>query len=627
MAGIDRRKQQVAYHCHSNTFVETWYGNKRRSMSYYILMKKAHITKTMTELYGTGRFNPQHFDRAGGTKAKRLYVWGIAIFLCAIALAVGFGMYVFGKGGASFTGEKVSLAIDGPNNPQSGEEETYTVTVRNNEDLALQDLELFIGFLTQNDGPSVLLVRAQSPAATEAGNSWLLPDVSSGGETSFEVTVRFLGSQSDELTVPFRLTFKPKGFSSEITLNESRLFTLGEPSIALTLDGPNSVSLGSEVALSVAVDAQTGTLNDDMRLSFAAPADFDVISFEPQLADGALDWRVGDLLTEDGKHTLLVRGTVSTNSDSALRFNARLRDLDGVILLEAQHEAAISGAKARLSIAAEPAQGQKLQWGETVTYTIRVANDAEYVMRDVVVSVQILNDDLWAPGSLSIKQGGTFESGSIIWDNTTTSAFESLRPGTDTTLAFSFTTRSEPPRSFSGVPALLAKAALHANLKDEDVTIESGETVTNILGTVKFDAAGWYTSPEGVLYGSGPNPPLPGQDTVYAIVWTVGPTSSVLENLEITTHLPPGIVWVNDASYSVGELSYDKSTRIVTWRSSRIPATALPFAIRFGVGISPSGQAASSEQLVERSAFKAIDSPTGEAMELYANPVTVGSAE
>jgi len=592
-------------------------------------MKKTHITKTMTEIYGTGRFNPQRFDRAGGgsPSGKRLYVWGVGLFLFAVAVAIAFGMYVFGQGGASFTGEKVSLQVSGPSNPQPGEEETYIVTVKNDEELALEDLELFIGFLTQEQGPSVELVRAESDASSEAGNSWLLKDVSSGGETTFEIVLRFVGSQSDELTVPFRLSFRPKGFSSDITVTERRSFVLGEPTISLSIDGPSSVSPGSEVALSVMLSAETGVPDENLRLSLSIPVDFEIISYEPQLAKDVLDWRVGDLLAEGNSRQLLVRGTVGSEQSDPLQFSARLRNSDGVTILDSSYETALSDAKAQLSISAAPAQGKKLQWGESVTYTITVANEASYVMRDVVVSVRISSEDLWEQGTFSVGQGGIFESGSVIWDTETTSAFESLRPGTDTVLTFSFTTRSEPPRNFTGVPALLAKGTLRANLRDEDITVESGETVMNILGTAEFDTDGWYRSPEGITYGTGPHPPLPGQDTTYAIIWTVGPTSGALEDLVIKATLPSSTVWVDDSAYSVGELSYEPSNRMVTWRASRIPKTTLPFTIRFGVGIAPTGQVPSSTELVGQSSFSAIDGPTGEKLDFFSNPVTIGSIQ
>jgi len=59
----------------------------------------------------------------------------------------------------------------------------------------------------------------------------------------------------------------------------------------------------------------------------------------------------------------------------------------------------------------------------------------------------------------------------------------------------------------------------------------------------------------------------------------------------------------------------------------RVPQLELPVTIRFMVGITPAAQLPVAAPLLEKVQFKATDAPTGELMEFFLNPVTVGSIQ
>ncbi len=592
---------------------------------------KRNISSAMKQIYGTGNFNPQRLDR-NPRGAKRLYLWGIGILVLAIAAAIAFGLFVFSKTPNSFTGDRVSLSLITPTEILTAIPQEYTVEIQNNEEVALEDVELFIDWSSAQveNGPSIAFIDAKQEAISEANNTWKLGEIASGDTTLFTFTARLSGREDQQLTLPISLTFQPVTFSSEFVVREDVPISLGAGAVSLAFDGPETVADGAEIALELTIGGQRNSVNPEKyEVVIEYPESFSIISEDPtREEDDVYIWNMSDIPLEGDVRNVHIRGTIDGVLGTNQEFYAEIRDVGNTnAITKATHTVNVQSADFAVGIKAQPASGQKLQWGEKVSYTVTIQNTGTYVMRDSLVSVRLSGDSLWKTDSLEINQNGIFEGGAIIWDTQSTNSLDSIRPDNDLTLTFSFETKNNPPNGFTGTPALLAKAQVRTSLGDQEVTVESGEEVTNILAEVSYDSFGWYQSPEGITYGSGPHPPLPGQETTYAMVWRVGPASAPLEDLKLTAVLPDGITWKNDTNLSVGEITYNQSNRTVTWEAVRVPKLDLPIDIRFKVSITPNNIPPSSTRLTERSTLSAVDAPTGESMELYNNPIIIGGIE
>src|SRR3989338_10497737 len=110
------------------------------SNNYFINMKpRSTVTKTLTDLYGTGHFNPRSFERRPSGSHRRIYLWVLAIFLLCAALASAIGIYFFAGTPDSFTGERVYMVLSGPTEVKLGADQNYTFRIQNNEDIDLSD--------------------------------------------------------------------------------------------------------------------------------------------------------------------------------------------------------------------------------------------------------------------------------------------------------------------------------------------------------------------------------------------------------------------------------------------------------------------------------------------------------
>ncbi len=587
----------------------------------------------MRSIYGTGNFNPRRFEHRPRGSRRALYAWGVVLFLIAIIAVVLGGMYLFGRTPESFTGARVAFELSGERAPQTAVNTDYTLRITNNEEVDLEDLELYIDWpdTAAPEEGIAQFIASDHIATSEANNTWKLGSIAAGETVDFAFTARFGGRAGSTVAIPFSLSFKPRSFTSTYTATHEEAFTLGDPTVSLNISGPSRAAAGSAVTLVVRAsgDSLVAEKQDEVFVELSLPVGLSVSSATPEPAEeGVYRWPLSALSKTGAAYEVSVTAVVGASAGEKIVATAKLgRNNSSEAIVSAEKEVSVQDASVSVAISSAPAQGKKLQWGERIDYTVTLKNTGTYVMRNVVVRLQLPNESLWDADSLNVGSGGFYESGNVFWDATTTGALDSLRPEGSVEFALRLSASARPPRGFAGVPRLVSGAEVTAALGDQDVRVVSEENVTNILADLTFEVAGRYTTPEGAVVGSGPNPPEVGQETVYVMVWTIGPSTSGLRDLELSAPLPGFVSWKDESSLSVGEILFDSASRNVTWRASRVPALELPFEVRFKVGVTPTSPLSSSTQLLERSGFKVVDDAVGEVMEFFGNAVTLGNIE
>ncbi|MDP1709434.1 MAG: hypothetical protein Q8L21_00920 [Candidatus Komeilibacteria bacterium] len=579
-------------------------------------MKRTNVSKTITELYGTGHFNPRSFEHRPNRSRRRLYAWALGLFLLSVALATALGLYLFARTPDSFTGERIVLVGEGNTNVGIAKDELYSLRITNNEEVDLTNVELFIGYAEGKQpgekGSTMGIVKAGEGEEIVAINTWAIGTIKDGESKVFPLTMRFSGQEGTNVVLQFALNFQPKGFSSNLSTKLEQSFILGQSAVGFNIQGPGTAGVGSEVTLTVSIDQtlEGGAKADDWSLSLSYPENFKILSIEPK-QNNSDPWRVGDLPVSAGMYKLTMIGTVSGKAGDKLTIAAELKPggTDGPVIKK-EKEIIIQSTVANIAIAATPAAGKKLQWNEQLNYKVTVNNTGAEALTDATVSVAMRGEDFWSADKIKINNNGFFEGGSVIWN------LGEIKSGDRQILTFSFTARPEPLPNLTSVPAFIAKAVLRAKIGDEEMVVESEESNTKILANIELDTLGSFTA--------GPNPPLPGQETTYAITWKLGPTSSELKDVVMAGVLPKGVQWKSSADYNLGELKYDTETKTVTWRVSKIPKLTAPADIRFVLGVTPSDQPTNNLVIFPQTTFSAVDALAGETLELFATGVTLG---
>ena len=141
---------------------------------------------------------------------------------------------------------------------------------------------------------------------------------------------------------------------------------------------------------------------------------------------------------------------------------------------------------------------------------------------------------------------------------------------------------------------------------EEDITIKIATNIGIKAKTLRD--AGPFTN-------TGPIPPKADKETTYTITWSLSNTTNDIKNTVVTTTLPVGVEWKAETSPSGEKLSYDPSSRVVTWAVGNVSAGVgygyAPREASFKVGLTPSiNQIGTSPILTSSINVSATDSYT-----------------
>ncbi len=584
----------------------------------------------MKQLYGTGNYNPRFFDMHPQKKSNTFYVWAVSFFIFTIAGLIAGGMYVFGVSTETFSGERISMDLSGNFYPKISSKEEYVLKIVNNEEVPLEDVELFINWPANSSGQgfSVGYVSSEIAPENESNDTFKLGRISSGEEVFFKFSVRFTGSSGKELTLPFLLNVKPEGFGNYFPVKIEKTFSVGDAAIELLIDGPSDVVSGDNFNLEFRLSGDDGSFGDVSKLFIKAKIPQEFIVAEQGSSQTGSEWNVAALPMVEGYYKAVLAGSFEGSSGQDLVFSAEVyKEGEERPIASVEKRIIVKSPEGFISIFASPAQGKKLQWGERVDYSVKIENTGEYAMRDVVVSVFIEGEDFWDEDTISIGSGGFFEAGRFIWDSESNNSLLSIMPSNSVSLNFSFKTKKSPPKLMPGPPVLSSQASAVCEINAKEISIKSQQIKTNVLSDVSFDISGWYKNPEGLIVGSGPNPPIKGKETVYEIEFKLGPTTSELKDLELSMSAKDVISWKNESSSPYGEIVFDAGSKTVFWRAAKISALDIPISIKFKIGVSPQETAPDSLVLFDKIKFVAKDSAASENLEFFDQDFTLGDIE
>jgi hypothetical protein len=309
---------------------------------------------------------------------------------------------------------------------------------------------------------------------------------------------------------------------------------------------------------------------------------------------------------------------VESPAGSELPFTALLANQKIASQISAEKKIIVKNTDIEFSLSAAPGQGKKTQWGETVNWQATVRNAGQDTLRDAVISVSLSGEEFWTASSLIIDSGGSWEAGNIVWDKESAKALSEFAPGQKLTMNFRFTLIKEPP-VLSAAAAILAAGRFTAASDGDQIKARSGEVALKIAANIDLSAT--------ARHDAGPHPPLPGQETVYAAEWALGPSTGPLSEVRLALTLPPGTAWKQGGEAAGGELSYEPGSRAVVWRAALLPRAAERKNIRFTVGLTPDDQVANDLIVLGATSFSAKDVFSGETLELYAPAVRMGEVK
>ena len=207
----------------------------------------------------------------------------------------------------------------------------------------------------------------------------------------------------------------------------------------------------------------------------------------------------------------------------------------------------------------------------------------------------------------------------MFWDKTTTSGIlATLAPGARGVVSFSFDMPVGDALKHARNPRLTISVNAAGNRIAEsgvpEVLQSTASAAVSLASDLQLIAEGlYYTNPFG---SSGPMPPKAGQETTYALVFTVRNSTNKISKARLTASLPPYVRWVGVYSPASEKVKFNQVDGTVTWELGDIePRVGLdgtaPRQAAIAVGFTPStSQIGQQPALLQNIKLTGVDAST-----------------
>lgn len=521
----------------------------------------------------------------------------LLIFIIIIILAGSIGLWLFQ--GNNFSKEILKLEILGPDSIKAGEQVKYTVRLKNNGSVRLEDPQLVFQF--------------PEKSFNEKENDRVRKEIETiypGEERTYSFTGRPFGKKGEIVKAKAWITFRPSNLKTQFEQKTSFPLSVKEVPITFNFDLPSKSTEKKKVNFSVNYFSHTQDVFEDLRVKLDYPEGFEFESSDPQGMNKKI-WDLPQLANGSGGK-INIEGALKGEAGDTKIFKAKL----GVIknnsfspLKEISHSVKITNPSLHLSALVNNSRKFVASPGEMLHYEIFFANVGDEPIRKKFGLAKLQGDFFDLSSLRSTK--GEFGQGdnTILWDWKDANSLKFLGVQEEGKLEF----------------WIKAKEGIENKIKNPELNVE-----TSIGGTEKTFATKLNSSlqlaqeayfNQDVTESDGPVPSEVGKTTKYVVFWKVKNKWNKIKNAKVKAKLaenvePTGKVFPEDANFT-----YDSESKELLWNIEEIPAfNENPKTVSFQVEFTPSAsQRGKVADLVKEVKIEGEDAWTSDIIEATAS--------
>jgi len=309
------------------------------------------------------------------------------------------------------------------------------------------------------------------------------------------------------------------------------------------------------------------------------------VSAQPQPSSENNVWRVGDFNPNE-KQTIKIIGRMDGQNEEERTFrfmtgtsNSVDKDQIAISYIATQSSVVIKKAFIDLALRLNSKVGDAVvSAGDRVRGVLTWSNNLPIAINGAVIKIKLSGTGLDRQ-SVSESSGGFFDSSDnvIIWDKNSLPSLRSIDPGSSGSVDFTLSTLRGSQQLFSQGRNLTVVM---------DATVEGNRVQGGVPQQVKSSASGIakvstnlagnarIVHTLGAFRNTGPMPPKAERDTTYTVVMNLSNSFNDVANASIKTTLPPYVRWLSNVSPSTESVTYDDSSRTVSWNVADLRAGA-----------------------------------------------------
>lgn len=561
-------------------------------------------------------------------KAKKNRIMRIAaVSVLALILLSGlvWGALYIRK--SSFSEERVSVSITGPEQVQSGDLAILEINYQNENRASLKDAVIRVNY-SENFKPLDNL-----NLESEGQNSirYNIGTIEGKSEGKIELRGKFFGTKGILVYVNAKLEYSSSNFSSQFAAEGKHGVSISSSPLEIEASGPLNVSSGGAVSFTVKYRNSGQQSFRNLKLKAELPPDFTVTISEPLPASGGNIWYVGDL--EGGKSgEVKISGVLSGQPQETKQFKFYLGEIGASDTFIAYNETAKSvkviGAAIVLSQAInEKKEALFVNAGEILSFNIKFKNVSDTALKDLVLTEEIASPmiDYSSYRDSSGSQGSLDSAKGIIsWKAPGLEKLRVLNPGEEGELNFSVKVLNKIPVSeakdknfaFTAIPRIESPDI--PTPEGENKTISGNGIPVKLNSKIIVRTEGYYNDSE--ISNSGPLPLKVGEETTFSIHLKAENISNDITDGKIVVTLGPNVSWKNNFLPKDANVEFNDRTDEIVWNIGSLPAgvgtITDPKEIIFQIGVNPSENLVGQfPKLLKSTVFSAKDSFTGQKLE------------
>jgi uncharacterized repeat protein (TIGR01451 family) len=533
----------------------------------------------------------------------------VVVFLSVIAILAWAGFFLFTQG-LFQDNESLTLNIEGPETAISGEEVSYTIRYENTGNVPVASLSAKLNF------PSTFHIYSTIPETTANEDEWTIGSLSPGSDGAITINGIFLSEVPSSQRIQALFNYKPANFSSEFQDLISKKVTIDESVVALSLSGPEKALAGDESEYILNVQNMSTDPIYNLRVTPALPDDFTVTAADPEMEEGTSYWNV-DILEPGELLALTLNGAYTSSAAGEQTLSATIGFVDeDLVLTQATQDLLtdVLGGSVGFSLIVNGSNNdQTAEVGQILRLSIDYENNSDQSIEDLSFELSITGEgDLpidWENASIS---DGLRTSSTIVYNSETHEELTELNPSDEGVIDISLpiydTLTENATDTFTiNLKAVLSQVAGISSVRE----IESTPIVVSLNSDTSIAAHARYFSTGGTSIGTGPLPPIVGETSTFRVYWSINNALHALDDIEFMTTLPQDVTWLDNADKDIGDVTYDATTRQVTWTTSRLPTEVESAGAWFEIAINPAEQDIGSfMKLTNTTSFTATDSET-----------------
>lgn len=558
----------------------------------------------------------------------------ITVLLAAISWL---GFLIFGSGNG-YRGKSLDIEIKVENNVASGDKVTYTISYKNKEKGALNNLELFLRY------PEGFTFLSATPTPSNEFNSlWQLGNLPKNGKGEVEISGKLIGEVGSIKTTDITFSFEPENFAS--TFKETTSFSqqIASSILEIEVEGPKETLPKKKVTYTVKYKNSSDQALENVQLQILYPLNFVFQSAEPEPYQGEEEeiarklnniWRFKELESlAEGE--IIIEGGYVVDEEEKKDFIVQIGFLDQDSNFQLQQEQKITTKIVKQNLSLDliingSNTDQPVNFGETLNYLIAYKNLGQTNLEDITLEVNI-NSDLIDWETLEGENLGEIDQDNnlIIWDKEEVEEFKTLEPLSEGQIEFSlklkdFSDINADNIDFETNSLVRARIAKVDDL-EADLEIESNSIVNIINTELQLKVEGRYFNDDNIAVGTGPLPPVVGQTTTFRIYWAIANSLNEVSKVEVSTTLPQGVEFAEKFMVNAGKLNYSPDDKTITWQVSKISSnkTFDDVNVWFDVSVIPTTeQKGKILVLTTQTNLKAIDLKTEDEITKTASAIT-----